>query len=115
MVKRGISFDNAYDRWCDYRNIAAKNVFKRTIRPDYDACAMSWRTERALWVPEESECDLSKLIYSDWTFRSYEKLTDRDIDNFCFIHDINHLVDRSGWTFYSNNIIPQINDDMMDI
>ena len=83
MVERGISEDNDFDRWCDYREPAISRVFQKTIGCRNGAC--SWRTDSSLWVRETNE-------YLDWTFKSYDELTDADIKEFCRIHDIMDLV-----------------------
>ena len=83
MVERGISEDNDYDAWCDYREPAISKVFQKTIGTSNSAC--SWRTDCSLWIREDNE-------YMDWTFRSYDELTDEEIKEFCRIHDIMDLV-----------------------
>lgn len=83
MVERGISKDNDFDIWCDYREPAISIVFQKTIGCGNSAC--SWRTDRSLWIREDNE-------YMDWTFRSYDELTDAEIKEFCRIHDILDLV-----------------------
>ena len=83
MVERGISEDNDYDAWCDYREPAISKVFQKTIGTSNSAC--SWRTDRSLWIREDNE-------YMDWTFQSYDELTDAEIKEFCRIHDIMDLV-----------------------
>jgi len=83
MVERGISEDNDFDAWCDYREPAISRVFQKTIGTSNSAC--SWRTDRALWIREDNE-------YMDWTFQSYDELTDAEIKEFCRIHDIMDLV-----------------------
>ena len=83
MVERGISEDNDYDAWCDYREPAISRVFQKTIGTSNSAC--SWRTDRSLWIREDN-------VYMDWTFRSYDELTDEEIKEFCRIHDIMDLV-----------------------
>lgn len=80
MVKRGISENGDYDRWCDYLEPAISNVFQKTIGSNNIACA--WRTVDSLWIRENT----------DWTFRHYSDLTDKDIKEFCRIHDITELV-----------------------
>lgn len=83
MVERGISEDNDFDAWCDYREPAISRVFQKTIGTSNSAC--SWRTDCSLWIREDNE-------YMDWTFRSYDELTDEEIKEFCRIHDIMDLV-----------------------
>ena len=83
MVERGISEDNDFDAWCDYREPAISRVFQKTIGTSNSAC--SWRTDCSLWIREDNE-------YMDWTFRSYDELTDAEIKEFCRIHDIMDLV-----------------------
>jgi hypothetical protein len=83
MVERGISEDNDYDAWCDYREPAISKVFQKTIGTSNSAC--SWRTDRSLWIRELDE-------YHEWSFRSYDELTDAEIKEFCRIHDIMDLV-----------------------
>lgn len=83
MVERGISEDNDFDAWCDYREPAISKVFQKTIGTSNSAC--SWRTDRSLWIREDNE-------YMDWTFQSYDELTDAEIKEFCRIHDIMDLV-----------------------
>ena len=83
MVERGISEDNDFDAWCDYREPAISKVFQKTIGCNNSAC--SWRTDRSLWIREDNE-------YMDWTFRSYDELTDAEIKEFCRIHDIMDFV-----------------------
>lgn len=83
MVERGISEDNDYDAWCDYREPAISIVFQKTIGTSNSAC--SWRTDRALWIRDANE-------YYGWIFRSYDELTDAEIKEFCRIHDIMDLV-----------------------
>lgn len=83
MVKRGISEDNDFDSWCDYREPATSEVFRKTIGYENEACA--WRTECALWICVSVE-------YNNWTFKTYDQLTDEDIKEFCRIHDIMDLV-----------------------
>lgn len=83
MVKRGISENNGFDAWCNYRDPAVSIVFQKTI-----GCrngARAWRTERSLWIRETGE-------YFEWTFQPYEELTDAEIKEFCRIHDIMDLV-----------------------
>ena len=83
MVERGISEDNDFSVWCDYREPAISRVFQKTIGTSNSAC--SWRTDRSLWIREDNE-------YMDWTFRSYDELTDAEIKEFCRIHDIMDFV-----------------------
>lgn len=83
MVERGISEDNDFDAWCDYREPAISRVFQKTIGTSNSAC--SWRTDRALWIRDNNE-------YYGWIFRSYDELTDEEIKEFCRIHDIMDLV-----------------------
>lgn len=85
MVKRGISEDQSYERWCNYIDPAVSNVFQKTIGCGNDA--MSWRTDDDLWVRKLNE-------YNEWAweFVSYSELTDEDIKEFCRIHDIMELV-----------------------
>ena len=83
MVERGISEDNDFDAWCDYREPAISRVFQKTIGTSNSAC--SWRTDRSLWIREDNE-------YMDWTFQSYDEHTDAEIKEFCRIHDIMDLV-----------------------
>lgn len=83
MVERGISEDNDFDSWCDYREPATSEVFRKTIGHENEAGA--WRTECALWICESVE-------YNIWTFKMYGQLTDEDIKEFCRIHDIMDLV-----------------------
>lgn len=83
MVERGISEDNDYDVWCDYREPAISRVFQKTIGTSNSAC--SWRTDRALWIRDKNS-------YYEWIFRSYDELTDTEIKEFCRIHDIMDLV-----------------------
>lgn len=83
MVERGISEDNDFDAWCDYREPAISRVFQKTIGTSNSAC--SWRTDRALWIRDANE-------YYGWIFRSYDELTDEEIKEFCRIHDIMDLV-----------------------
>lgn len=80
MVKRGISENEDYDRWCYYLEPAISNVFQKTIGCNNIACA--WRTDNSLWIRENTA----------WTFRHYGDLTDADIKEFCRIHDITELV-----------------------
>ena len=80
MVKRGISENEDYDRWCYYLEPAISNVFQKTIGSNNIACA--WRTDDSLWIRESV----------NWTFRHYGDLTDEDIKEFCRIHDITELV-----------------------
>ena len=83
MVERGISENNAFNVWCNYRDPAVSIVFQKTI-----GCrngARAWRTDRSLWIRELDE-------YHEWSFRSYEELTDAEIKEFCRIHDIMDLV-----------------------
>lgn len=83
MVERGISEDNDYAVWCDYREPAISIVFQKTIGTSNSAC--SWRTDRALWIRDKNE-------YYEWIFRPYDELTDAEIKEFCRIHDIMDLV-----------------------
>jgi len=83
MVERGISEDNDFDAWCDYREPAISKVFQKTIGTSNSAC--SWRTDCALWIRDANE-------YYGWTFKTYDELTDADIKEFCRIHDIMDLV-----------------------
>ena len=80
MVKRGISENADYDKWCNYLKPAIFNVFQKTI--GCDDIAFAWRTRDSLWIRENT----------DWTFRNYRDLTDEDIKEFCRIHDIMELV-----------------------
>ena len=80
MVKRGISENTDYDKWCNYLKPAISNVFQKTIGSNNIAC--TWRTRDSLWIRENT----------DWTFRYYRDLTDEDIKEFCRIHDITELV-----------------------
>lgn len=80
MVKRGISENEDYDKWCFYRKPAISNVFQKTI--GCDNIASVWRTSHSLWIRENTA----------WTFRNYGDLTDEDIKEFCRIHDITNLV-----------------------
>lgn len=80
MVKRGISENENYDRWCYYLEPAISNVFQKTI--GCDNIAKAWRTDHSLWIREDTA----------WTFRYYGDLTDEDIKEFCYIHDITELV-----------------------
>ena len=80
MVKRGISENEEYDKWCFYRKPAISNVFQKTI--GCDNIAGVWRTGHSLWIRENTA----------WTFRYYGDLTDEDIKEFCRIHDITNLV-----------------------
>ena len=80
MVKRGISENEDYDKWCYYLKPAISNVFQKTI--GCDNIAGAWRTRDSLWIRENA----------DWTFRYYRDLTDEDIKEFCRIHDITELV-----------------------
>ena len=80
MVKRGISENTDYDKWCNYREPAISNVFQKTIC--CDNIAVAWRMRDSLWIRENA----------DWTFRYYRDLTDADIKEFCRIHDITELV-----------------------
>jgi hypothetical protein len=83
MVERGISENNDFDSWCDYREPAVSRVFQKTIDDINGAC--SWRTDSSLWIRETDR-------YHEWTFRSYDELTDAEIKEFCRIHDIMDLV-----------------------
>ena len=86
MVERGISENNDFDSWCDYREPAVSRVFLKTIGDINGAC--SWRTDSSdssLWIRETDE-------HHKWTFRSYDELTDAEIKEFCRIHDIMDLV-----------------------
>lgn len=83
MIKRGISENNNFDSWCDYREPATSRVFQKTIGCKNDAIA--WRASDSLWIRETDE-------YHDWTFKYYTELTDADIKEFCRIHDIMDLV-----------------------
>lgn len=83
MVERGISENNDFDSWCDYRDPAVSRVFQKTIGCSNSAC--SWRTDSSLWIRETDR-------YHEWTFRSYDELTDAEIKEFCRIHDIMDLV-----------------------
>ena len=83
MVKRGISENNGFDAWCNYRDPAVSIVFQKTI-----GCrnsARSWRTGCSLWIRELDE-------YHDWSFKHHDELTDEDIKEFCRIHDSIDLV-----------------------
>ena len=80
MVKRGISENEDYDKWCFYLKPAISNVFQKTI--GCDNIAGIWRTGHSLWIRENTA----------WTFRYYGDLTDEDIKEFCRIHDIMDLV-----------------------
>ena len=80
MVKRGISENADYDKWCNYLRPAISNVFQKTI--GCDDIALAWRMRDSLWIRENT----------DWTFRYYRDLTDEDIKEFCRIHDITELV-----------------------
>lgn len=80
MVKRGISENEEYDKCCRYREPAISDVFQKTI--GCDNIAVAWRTDNSLWIRENT----------DWTFRYYYDLTDKDIKEFCRIHDITELV-----------------------
>lgn len=80
MVKRGISENGDYDRWCYYLEPAISSVFQKTIGSNNIACA--WRTDDSLWIRESV----------NWTFRNYGDLTDAEIKEFCRIHDIMDLV-----------------------
>ena len=84
MVERGISEDNDYDAWCDYREPAISKVFQKTIGTSNSAC--SWRTDRSLWIRETNE-------YLDWTFRSYDELTDEEINHYIATY---HPFDKAG-------------------
>lgn len=79
MVDRGISEDNDFESWCDYREPETSNVFQKTIGERNSAC--SWRTDCSLWIRETDEDH-------DWTFKAYDELTDEDIKEFCRVHDI---------------------------
>lgn len=81
MVERGISEDNDFDSWCDYREPAISRVFQKTIGCRNGAC--SWRTDCSLWIHERS---------GGWSFHMYDELTDEEIKEFCRIHDILDLV-----------------------
>ena len=83
MVKRGISENEDYDKWCFYLKPAISNVFQKTI--GCDNIAGAWRTGHSLWIRETDG-------YHAWTFKSYNELTDADIKEFCRIHDITELV-----------------------
>lgn len=83
MVERGISEDNDFESWCDYREPETSRVFQKTIGCRNEAC--SWRTNCSLWIRESDE-------YHDWTFKMYGELTDEEIKEFCRIHDILDLV-----------------------
>ncbi len=83
MVERGISENNDFDSWCDYRDPAVSRVFQKTIGCSNSAC--SWRTDRSLWLRNPDG-------YHDWSFKYYDELTDADIKEFCRIHDIMDLV-----------------------
>ena len=88
MVKRGISENADYDKWCNYLKPAISNVFQKTI--GCDDIAFAWRTRDSLWIRENAEqCPTD---YVDWTFKYYRDLTDEDIKEFCRIHDIMELV-----------------------
>lgn len=80
MVKRGISENEEYDKWCFYRKPTISDVFQKTI--GCDNIAVAWRTRDSLWIRENTA----------WTFRYYRDLTDEDIKEFCRIHDITELV-----------------------
>lgn len=80
MVKRGISENEEYGKWCFYRKPAISDVFQKTIGCDNIAAA--WRTRDSLWIRENTA----------WTFRYYRDLTNEDIKEFCRIHDITELV-----------------------
>ena len=82
MVKRGISENGDYDRWCYYLEPAISNVSQKTMGCDNHASA--WRTSKALWV-YEPDC-------KDWAFKYFEDLTDKDLELFCKLHDITNLV-----------------------
>lgn len=77
LVDRGISEDNNFESWCDYRDPEASRIFQRTIGCRNEACA--WRTDRSLWIREPDGI---------WTFKMYDELTDEEIKEFCRIHDI---------------------------
>jgi len=77
MVDRGISKNNDFESWCDYREPGISRVFQKTIGCRNEACA--WRTESALWIREPDGI---------WTFKMFDELTDEDIKEFCRIHDI---------------------------
>ena len=83
MVERGISENNDFDAWCDYRDPDVSKVFQKTIGCSNSAC--SWRTDRSLWLRNPDG-------YHDWSFKYYDELTDADIKEFCRIHDIMDLV-----------------------
>lgn len=83
MIERGISMDNDFESWCDYREPGASRVFQKTMGCENEAC--SWRTDKCLWICLSVE-------YHDWTFKTYDQLTDEDIKEFCRIHDIMDLV-----------------------
>ena len=88
MVKRGISENEEYDKWCFYREPAISDVFQKTI--GCNNTAVAWRTGDSLWIRESAEqCPTD---YADWLFRYYRYLTDKDIKEFCRIHDITELV-----------------------
>lgn len=77
MIERGISHNNDFDTWCDYREPATSEVFQKTIGDRNFAC--SWRTDCSLWIRKSS---------GEWTFKMYDELTDAEIKDFCRIHDI---------------------------
>lgn len=83
MVKRGISENNDFNAWCDYREPAVSRVFLKTIGCRNGANA--WRTDDCLWLRGTDE-------YHEWSFKYYNELTDADIKEFCRIHDIMDLV-----------------------
>lgn len=83
MVKRGISENYDFEKWCDYREPAVSRVFQKTI--GCNNLAIAWRTSDSLWIRETNE-------YLDWTFKYHTELTDADIKEFCRIHDIMDLV-----------------------
>lgn len=90
MVKRGISEDQDYNKWCNYIDTAVSNVFRKTIGCRNDA--YSWRTGDSLWVRKINE-------YHKWTwiFIHYSELTDADIKEFCRVHDIMDLVSSEAY------------------
>ena len=83
MIERGISEKCPTPRgWLDYIEPAISQVFQKTLGCDNYACA--WRTSISLWIYRPDE--------KDWTFICFEDLTDKDLELFCKIHDIENLV-----------------------
>lgn len=114
MVKRGISENNNFNGWCNYREPAISRVFQKTI--GCNNSAFSWRTSDSLWIREkDNDADELSNDYYNWTFKYHEELTDADIKEFCRIHDIIDLVSPEvyGESKLKLNVVTEV--EFMDI